>query len=35
MAKTAKTYGTSGGVPITAEVIERLAGEAERGFDHR
>ena len=31
----AKTYGTSGGVPITDEVIERLASEAERGIDHR
>jgi hypothetical protein len=35
MSDLPKTYGTSGGVPITDEVIERLAGEAERGLDHR
>lgn len=28
-----KSYGTSGGVKITDAVIERLADEAERGFD--
>src|SRR6266571_4911463 len=27
-------YGTSGGVEITDAVIERLADEAERGFEH-
>ncbi len=26
-------YGTSGGIEITDAVIERLADEAERGFD--
>lgn len=31
----AKTYGSSGGVEITDELVERLAGEAERGFDPR
>jgi CRISPR-associated endonuclease/helicase Cas3 len=30
-----KTYGTSGGVPITDDVIERLATAAERGLDHQ
>lgn len=30
-----KSYGTSGGVEITDEVVERLAGEAERGYDPR
>lgn len=35
MPNMPKTYGTSGGVPITDDVIERLASEAERGFDHR
>jgi CRISPR-associated endonuclease/helicase Cas3 len=35
MPDSLHTYGTSGGVPITDDVIERLAGEAERGFDHR
>jgi CRISPR-associated endonuclease/helicase Cas3 len=30
----AKSYGTSGGVQITDALIERLADEAERGFDH-
>jgi CRISPR-associated endonuclease/helicase Cas3 len=30
-----KSYGTSGGVEITDEVIERLAGEAEQGYDPR
>ena len=29
-----KSYGTSGGVEITDAVIERLADQAERGFDH-
>lgn len=29
-----ESYGTSGGVEITDAVIERLADEAERGFDH-
>jgi len=29
-----KRYGTSGGVEITDAVIERLADEAESGFDH-
>ena len=28
-----KTYGRSGGVEITDDVIERLAAEAERGLD--
>ena len=28
-----KSYGTSGGVEITDEVIQRLAEEAERGYD--
>ncbi|HEY8692546.1 MAG TPA: CopG family transcriptional regulator [Chloroflexota bacterium] len=28
-----KSYGTSGGVDITDDVIERLAAEAERGND--
>ncbi len=28
-----ESYGTSGGVEITDAVIERLADEAERGFD--
>ncbi|MGH2364680.1 MAG: CopG family transcriptional regulator [Chloroflexota bacterium] len=28
-----KSYGTSGGVEITDALIERLADEAERGFD--
>ncbi|HEY8691527.1 MAG TPA: CopG family transcriptional regulator [Chloroflexota bacterium] len=28
-----KSYGTSGGVEITDKVIERLADEAERGYD--
>lgn len=27
------TYGTSGGVPITEELIEQLAAEAEAGYD--
>lgn len=27
-----KTYGTSGGVPITDELCERLAAEAEQGY---
>ncbi len=31
--KTPKVYGTSGGVEITDALIERLAEEAERGFD--
>jgi CRISPR-associated endonuclease/helicase Cas3 len=35
MPDTTTTYGTSGGVPITDEVIERLAGDAERGFADR
>lgn len=29
----AKSYGKSGGVEITDEVIQRLADEAERGLD--
>lgn len=29
----ARSYGTSRGVEITDEVIQRLAAEAERGFD--
>ncbi|MBI2940404.1 MAG: ribbon-helix-helix protein, CopG family [Chloroflexi bacterium] len=29
-----KSYGTSGGVEITDAVIERLADEAQRGFEH-
>lgn len=29
----AKSYGTSGGVEITDTVIERLADEAERGYE--
>ena len=29
-----KKYGTSGGVQMTDEVIERLAQKAERGFEH-
>ena len=29
-----KSYGTSGGVEITDAVVERLADNAERGFDH-
>ena len=28
-----KRYGTSGGIEVTDDVIERLADEAERGFD--
>lgn len=28
-----KSYGTSGGVEITDAVIERLADEAERGYE--
>lgn len=28
----AKSYGASGGVEITDEVVERLAEEAERGY---
>ena len=28
-----RNYGTSGGVEITDDVIERLANEAERGYD--
>jgi CRISPR-associated endonuclease/helicase Cas3 len=35
MPNKPKTYGTSGGVPITDDVIQRLAVEAERGFEHR
>jgi hypothetical protein len=30
---TAKPYGTSNGVPITDELIERAAAEAEAGYD--
>ncbi len=30
---TAKVYGTSNGVPITDELIERAAAEAEAGYD--
>ncbi len=33
MSNPHKTYGTSGGVVITDEVIERLAAEAEAGYD--
>lgn len=29
-----KSYGTSGGVEVTDALIERLAGQAERGLDH-
>ena len=29
-----KQHGTSGGVPITDDVIERLAARAERGLPH-
>jgi hypothetical protein len=35
MPNKPKTYERSGGVPITDDVIERLAREAERGLDHR
>lgn len=28
-----KSYGTSGGVELTEEVIEKLAAEAEAGYD--
>ncbi len=28
-----RTWGTSGGVPITDALIEELAAEAERGYD--
>ena len=35
MAKAkGRAYGTSGGVEVTDEVIDRLAGRAERGFEH-
>lgn len=30
-----RSYGTSGSVEITDEVVERLAGAAERGYDPR
>jgi CRISPR-associated endonuclease/helicase Cas3 len=30
----AESHGTSGGIEITDTVIERLADQAERGFDH-
>lgn len=33
MAKPKKRYGTSGGVEITDDEIEHLAGEAEAGYD--
>ncbi len=29
-----ESYGTSGGVEVTDALIERLADEAELGFDH-
>ena len=28
-----ENWGTSGGIPLTDELIERLADEAERGYD--
>jgi CRISPR-associated endonuclease/helicase Cas3 len=33
MARRNRVYGTSGGVPVDDELIERLAAEAERGYD--
>ena len=33
MPKTQKTYGTSRGHLVTDEVVERLAAEAEAGYD--
>lgn len=35
MSEDAKSYGTSGGADVTEEDIERLAREAEEGFDPR
>jgi hypothetical protein len=33
MTDEADVLGTSGGVPVTDELIDRLAVEAERGYD--
>ena len=33
MTKKKKTYGTSGGIELTDELIEKLAKEAEEGID--
>lgn len=33
MARRNRVYGTSGGITVDDELIERLADEAERGYD--